>query len=68
MSVNMDPVNIARCFSEWPAKVQRAARDALRKELRDAPKVMKSNSDADVLLEQTWNAICAASGHDTKKR
>ncbi len=64
--VNLDPVKIRRCHCEWSLKMQRAARSALRREAKGNPKFLKDNLDADVLIEQVWNAIVEASGHDKR--
>lgn len=67
MTVNMTPVTVPRCAAEWPEKVQAAARKALRAELTDMDgtrDVLKSNISADALVEQIWNAIVRAIGHD----
>lgn len=65
MSLNFEPVSMVRAFSEWPEKVQKAARNELRRQLAEGED-LKKNINVNVILEQTWNAICAASGHDGK--
>lgn len=65
--VNMTPVTIPRCTAEWPEKVQAAARRALRAKMADmggGRDILKSNTSADALVEQVWNAIVSALGHD----
>ena len=65
-TINFDPVKIRRCHCEWSRKMQRAARVALRAEAKANPAFLKNNMYADVILEQVWNAIVEASGHDKR--
>ena len=67
MSVNFKAVEMRRAYSEWPEKVRKAARDKLRQELAENKDFKRSNLAANAILEQVWNAACAASGHDKKR-
>ncbi|HEX8836765.1 MAG TPA: hypothetical protein VF748_07510 [Candidatus Acidoferrum sp.] len=51
----MSNVFLAHC--EWPDALQRKARAALRRYLKQCPKFATNNLDADVVIEQVWNAI-----------
>lgn len=63
MSINMKDVTMLRCYSEWPRKVQKAARDELRRQVEEGDD-LKKNLNADAFIEQVWNAAVRASGHD----
>lgn len=68
MSTNMEDVKIGRCYSEWPEKVQKAARAELRRQFADVADKnnLWHNVEADAFIEQVWNAAVRASGHDGK--
>lgn len=73
MTINLEPVSLPRCASEWSRTISKAGRDALRKELEllaeDGMRRMRdSNNYVDAMIEQVWNAIVIASGHDNSKR
>jgi hypothetical protein len=67
MTINLAPVTMPRCHAEWKTKSVRAARDALRRNAKEHDDFHKSNLSADAIIEQVWNAIVFASGHDKKK-
>ena len=46
---------------EMPQRLQSKARRVLREKVRECPDFMSSKIDADVIVEQVWNALV---GHD----
>lgn len=67
MTTNFKEVTaVPRCQSEWPEKMQAAARDALRRALPDNLDYDRRDLSADVIIEAIWNAVVRASGHDMK--
>lgn len=51
-------------YGEMPDKVCAKARRVLRRELRTSNNILKNDGEADVAIEQVWNAIV---GHDKIK-